>query len=298
MTSLTLTPVRADFVAEISDVDLRADLPAATIGEIVSALNRYAVVVFRDQPLSAQEQITFCTRFGPLDTGLKKVNVLPSGAVAAGRLQHQTLIDISNLDDAGNVAPMDSKKIAGSVANQLWHSDSSFQTPPGRYSMLAALCLPPNGGNTEFADMRAAYDALAADMQRELEGLIAEHFALHSRRLLGDEGHSQAQRDALPPVQWPIVRTHTGSGRKLLFIGAHTTHVVGLPVAVGRMLLADLLEHATQRAFVHAHEWRVNDVVIWDNRAVLHRGRRYDLTQRRELRRTTTLDVSASPGAA
>lgn len=289
--TLEVRPARSDFFAEIANVDLRADPAPATIDAIVAALDTYAVVVFRDQPLTAEEQMAFCRRFGPLDVGLKKVNLLPSGRVATGRLKHEALIDISNLDEAGNIAQLDSKKIAGSVANQLWHSDSSFQTPPGRYSMLSALCVPETGGDTEFADMRAAYDALDADMKIEIDGLVAEHFALHSRRLLGDDHHTPEQLAALPPVEWPIVRTHPGSGRKLLFIGAHTTRILGLPVAVGRMLLADLLEHATQPAFVHRHRWRAGDLVIWDNRATLHRGRRYDLTQRRELRRTTTLDV-------
>jgi alpha-ketoglutarate-dependent 2,4-dichlorophenoxyacetate dioxygenase len=186
-------------------------------------------------------------------------------------------------------------KLFSNIANQLWHSDSSFQRPAAKYSVLTAQVVPPRGGETEFADMRAAYDALPDDMKQQLDGLIGEHWALHSRiTLLGDIDYTEKQKATIAPVEWPLVRTHAGSGRKHLFVGVHVREIRGMTVPEGRMLLLDLLEHATQREFVHRHVWRVGDLVIWDNRCVLHRGRHFDPTQRRELRRSTTDDLTAA----
>ncbi|MGU7783300.1 TauD/TfdA dioxygenase family protein, partial [Burkholderia sp. PU8-34] len=226
--------------------------------------------------------------FGTLDLGLKKVKGTPS------RFKHAELIDISNVDVSGKVASRDSQRIVSNIANQLWHSDSSFQRPAARYSMLSAIAVTSHGGETEFCDLRAAYDALPSDLKAEIEDLEAEHYALHSRFLLGDAEYSEAQRNMLPPVRWPIVRTHPGSKRKLLFIGAHASHVVDQTIPEGRMLLLQLLEHATQREFVYTHRWQVGDLVMWDNRSTLHRGRRYDLATRREMRRTTTIDLDTA----
>jgi alpha-ketoglutarate-dependent 2,4-dichlorophenoxyacetate dioxygenase len=247
-------------------------------------MGRHAVLVFRGQVLTEDEQIAFGRRFGPLDVGLKKALKRP------GRHQHDETIDISNIDASGGIADPESKKMYSQLANQLWHSDSSFQDPPARYSMLNSIVNPPEGGKTEYADLRAAYDSLPADMKARIEGLKAEHYALYSRINLGDTQWTQEQRDALPPVEWPLVRTHPGSGRKLLFVGIHCTRVVGMHLGLGRLLLGELLEHATQRELVYRHEWRAGDLVMWDNRCVIHRGRRYDLSQRRELRRVSTLD--------
>lgn len=248
-------------------------------------MNRYAVLVWRGQPLTGQQQIDFAKAFGPLDLGLKKVFKRPE------RLEDERLIDISNVDAQGNVARRDSPKNLSNFANQLWHSDSSFQNPRAAYSMLHALVLPSWGGNTEFTDLRAAYDALPERDKAELEGLSAEHYALHTRILLGDEAYTDEQKKTIPPAAWPLVQTHPGSGRKLLFVGVHAREIVGWPVAEARMRLSDLLEHATQREFVYRHEWQVHDLVMWDNRSTLHRGRRYDIAERRELRRTTIEDV-------
>jgi alpha-ketoglutarate-dependent 2,4-dichlorophenoxyacetate dioxygenase len=204
---------------------------------------------------------------------------------------------MSNLDADGKLVDRTSRKIVNNMANQLWHSDSSFQKPSAKYSLLLAVRLPSWGGETEFADMRAAYDALDPRMKAELEGLEAEHYAMHSRTMLGDEDYTDAARSVFAPVVWPIVRTHPGSGRKLLFIGVHTRRVLGMTVAEGRVLLMDLLEHATQRQFVYRHAWKPGDLVIWDNRATLHRGRRWDMSEPRELRRTTTSAIEEPAGA-
>lgn len=283
--SLELTPLHPLFAAEARGIDISKPLSPEHVKQINAAMNRYAVLVWRGQPLSGQQQIDFARSFGPLDLGLKKLFKRPE------RLEDERLIDISNVDAQGNVARRDSPKNLSNFANQLWHSDSSFQNPRAAYSMLHALVLPTWGGNTEFTDLRAAYDTLPERTKAELEGLSAEHYALHTRILLGDEAYTDDQKKSIPPAAWPLVQTHPGSGRKLLFVGVHAREVIGWPVAEGRMYLSDLLEHATRRESVYAHQWQVHDLVMWDNRSTLHRGRRYDIGQRRELRRTTIEDV-------
>ncbi len=289
--TLDIRPLHPLFAGEVGGVDLRRAPGPDLVAAIDRAMDQYAVLVFRGQPLSQDEQIAFASAFGALDIGLAKLSKSRS------RLDYPELIDISNVARDGSIAPSGDKRIAGALANQLWHSDSSFQAVPGKYSMLSAVILPGpsvmGAGDTEFADMRAAYDALDDAMKAKLDGLVAEHYALYSRMWLGDEDWTGEQKRGMPPVRWKIVRTHPGSGRKSLFIGSHANRIVGWPVAEGRMFLLDLLEHATQRKFVYRHEWRVGDLVIWDNRCTLHRGRPYNMTQRRELRRTTTRDYDA-----
>jgi alpha-ketoglutarate-dependent 2,4-dichlorophenoxyacetate dioxygenase len=286
--SLTLKPLHPVFAAEASGIDLTAPLSLAEVKAINAAMNEYAVLVWRGQPLTQAQQIAFATNFGPLDIGLKRVFKRPE------RLDDERLIDISNVGAKGEVAPRDSPKNLSNFANQLWHSDSSFMDPRAAYSMLHAVITPSWGGNTEFADLRAAWDTLDARTRRDIEGLSAEHYALHTRILLGDEAYTDDQKKAIEPAIWPLVDTHPGSHRKLLFVGVHARRIVGWPIAEGRMLLSDLLEHATQRERVYVHEWQPGDLVIWDNRSTLHRGRRYDLSERRELRRTT---INATPEA-
>lgn len=286
---LEFHPLHPLFVAEARGIDLRQPLDSSQVTAIEKAMNEHAVLVFRDQPLSQAEQVRFAESFGPLDLGLRKLP--PGPAAITHRLEFEALIDISNVAADGAVARRDSRKVLSNIANQLWHSDSSFQRPKAQYSMLSAVVLPSKGGETEFADLRAAYDALPDDLKREIAGKEAEHYALHSRFNLGDTDYTEAQKAAIPPVRWPLAQIHPGSGRKLLFVGVHARAIVGYTLPEGRLLLSDLLEHATQRAFVYRHEWRVGDLVMWDNRSTIHRGRRYDLTERRELRRSTTEDL-------
>jgi alpha-ketoglutarate-dependent 2,4-dichlorophenoxyacetate dioxygenase len=182
------------------------------------------------------------------------------------------------------------------IANQLWHSDSSFKSPPAKYSILCGIDLPGDGGQTEFADQRAAYDGLSDTMKARIEPMVAEHFAFHSRTMLGGSHHSQTEIDALPPVHWPMVHTVPDSGRKSLFIGIHTREIAGLATAEGRMLLHELLEQATQPAYIYRHEWQNGDILMWDNQCTLHRGRPYDFARLRELRRCTTEVVLAAAG--
>jgi alpha-ketoglutarate-dependent 2,4-dichlorophenoxyacetate dioxygenase len=282
----TLHPL---FAAEASGIDLARPLAPAQVKEIVAAMDRYAVLVFRGQKLGEDEQIAYAKQFGPLDLGLRKLR-----RGEAHRFRHAELIDLSNTEADGKLVSRDHPKLFSNIANQFWHSDSSFQKPAARYSMLHAIVVPPRGGETEYADLRAAYDALPEDVKAEIAGLEAEHYALHSRLLLGDTSYSEEQKKTIPPATWPLVRTHAGSGRKVLWVGIHATHILGMTVPEGRMLLAELLEHATQREFVYRHQWRVGDLVMWDNRAVVHRGRRWDVSQRREMRRATTEDVARS----
>jgi alpha-ketoglutarate-dependent 2,4-dichlorophenoxyacetate dioxygenase len=283
---ISLKPLHPLFAAEASGLDFTKPLKQGDIEEIEKAMDRYAVLVWHDQPFSQDEQVAFARQFGSLDLGLRKAY-----GGGAHRLKHPELIDISNLTAGGEVAAAAHAKTISNLANQLWHSDSSFQKPAAKYSMLSAVVLPEKGGETEFCDLRAAYDALPESMKQEIAPLESEHWAFHTRTWLGDT-YTEAQLKTLPPVQWPLVRTHAGSGRKVLWVGAHATRVLGRTLAEGRILLADLMEHATQREFVFRHTWRVGDLVMWDNRCVLHRGRRFDLSQRRELRRTSTEDVA------
>jgi alpha-ketoglutarate-dependent 2,4-dichlorophenoxyacetate dioxygenase len=282
---LILKPLHPVFAAEASGLDLAAPLAHADACAINAAMNRFAVLVWPSQSLTAQQQVQFSTTFGPLDIGLKRVFNRPE------RLEDERLIDISNLGMDGKVQRRDSAKNLSNFANQLWHSDSSFMRPRAAYSMLYALHTPSWGGDTEFADLRAAYDTLDARTRTMIAELGAEHFALHTRILLGDDAYTDEQKRALPPVVWPIVDTHPGSGRKVLFVGVHARQIIGLSTAESRLLLADLLEHATQRERVYVHKWQVGDLVMWDNRATVHRGRRFDLSERRELRRTTVNDT-------
>ncbi len=287
--TLTITPLHSDqrFAAEVSGIDTKTPLTTEQVVAIDAAMDKHGVLVFRDQPMDQEQQVAWSRQFGPLTEGFKKVT-------GKNPRMKEELADISNLGPDGKVVARDNKRIVNNLANQLWHADSSFQKPRAKYSMLS--CVHPSswGGDTEYTDLRAAYDDLPERTKKSLDGLVAEHWALHSRVLLGDDQYTEEQRAAMPPVQWPIVQTHSGSKRKHLYIGVHASKVVGMTVPEGRMILMDLLEHATQRKFVYRHEWRVGDLVIWDNRCTLHRGRHYDLGERRELRRSTTVDTESA----
>jgi len=290
--TLQLQALHPLFAAQASGLDLTQALSAQDVKDINAAMNQYAVLVWRDQPMTQAQQIAFSESFGPLDIGLKRVFKRKE------RLDDERLIDISNVDLNGELHRRDSPKNLSSFANQLWHSDSSFMSPRAAYSMLHALVIPSEGGNTEFCDLRAAYDALPLDLKEEIQDLSAEHYALHTRLLLGDVAYTDEQKKAIEPAVWPLVSVHPGSKRQVLFVGVHAHKIMGWPIAEARIFLSDLLEHATQRSFVYAHQWQVGDLVMWDNRSTLHRGRRYDLNQRRELRRTTFNDVPEANLAA
>ena len=287
-TGLRLRP-QQPFTAEASGIDIGKPLSVIEVQAIEQAMDTHGVLVFRNQPLDQDQQVAFAKSFGPLDLGLRK---LKGGA---HRFKYAELADISNVKVDGEVADRNHAKIVGNVANQLWHSDSSFQFPRAKYSMLSSSVVPSFGGETEFADLRLAYDALPAWLKTKIADLKAVHYALHSRFLLGDTNYTQEQRDSIAPAVWPLVQTDPRTGRKILFVGIHACEIVGMTPAEGRMLIMDLLEHATQREFVHRHHWQVGDLVMWDNTATVHRGRWYDFAERRELRRATTEEVVTSP---
>jgi alpha-ketoglutarate-dependent 2,4-dichlorophenoxyacetate dioxygenase len=288
--SITVKPVTPDFVAEISGLDLAQPLKPADRDAIEAAINRYAIVVFHDQKLLDDQQIDFARHFGPIHSSAQRAR----HTSIKHRLASNEIADISNLDGDSNVLAPDSKRRLDWLANRLWHTDASFRAVPGALSMLYAHVVPDEGGDTEFADLRAAYDALPQPIKDQIEPLIAEHSIWHSRGQLAVTKYTEEERKSLPPVPQRVVRRHPGSGRKTLYVASHASHIIGMPIADGRLLLLDLIEHATQRQFVHSHTWKQGDLVIWDNRCTMHRARPFDTSKVRDLRRVTTRDVAST----
>ena len=273
--------------AVVRNVDLARPLDDATFAEIVEAFHRYAVLVFPEVAIDDDQQIAFSRRFGPLETSLRKDR--------PRSVSNPEISDISNVDEQLRTLSPDDERAIYNAGNRMWHTDSSFKRVPAMASLLHAREVPPEGGETEYADLRAAWDALPAWRREGLEDLVAVHHFVYSRGLIGYGEFTDAERDAVPPVQQRVVRTHPATGRKALYLGSHASHIVGWPLAKGRILLLDLLAHATQPEFVYRHTWRVGDLVMWDNRCVLHRGRPWDERHRRVMHRTTV--AGAGPTA-
>jgi alpha-ketoglutarate-dependent 2,4-dichlorophenoxyacetate dioxygenase len=288
--SITVRPLTPDFVAEISAVDLARPLAPGDRDAIEAAIDRYAVVIFHDQGLDDEQQVSFARHFGPIQASAQKAR----HQGIKHRIASTEIADISNLDGEGKVLEPDSRRRLDWLANRLWHTDASFRAVPGALSMLHARIVPDEGGETEFADLRAAYDALPDTTRAAIEDLVAEHSIWHSRSQLGVTQYTPQELASLPPVPQRVVRRHPGSGRKTLYVASHATHIIGMPLADGRLLLMDLIEHATRPQFVHAHRWRQGDLVIWDNRCTMHRARPFDTTKVRDLRRVTTRDVAST----
>ncbi len=284
--ALTFRQLHPYFVAEVSPVDLRQVYDRETLSQLRAGMDAYTVLVVRNQPFTDDEQLAFAQRFdGQLHT---KTGI---SALKKSRLGNEALGDISNLDENGEILQSDDRRRMYGLGNRLWHTDASFQDPPGRYSLLSAKIIPPVGAETEFADMRAAYDALSPEMKAQLEGLRVHHSIAHSRQTLGFE-FSQEEQEILKGAIHPLIRTLPRSQRKALYVASHASRIIDWPVPEGRLLLRELMEHATQPEFVYRHVWREGDLVIWDNRATMHRARPFDdATYRRELRRVTTLDI-------
>ena len=284
--TLSFRPLNPVFAAEVGPIDLRSVFDEETLAEIRAGMDRYGVLVFRDQPFTDEDQLAFARRFDGELHAKTGVSVL-----AKSRLGNEALTDISNLDEDGEVMKSDDRRRMYSLGNRLWHTDASFQDPPGRYSMLHARVVPPVPADTQFADMRAAYDALPDDMKHRIEGLQVHHSIAYSRKTLGFE-FSPEEEERLQGAIHPLVRTIPGSRRRSLYLASHASSIVDWPVPDARLLLRDLMEHATQREFTYTHAWQTGDLVIWDNRATMHRGLAYDDTKyRRELRRVTSLDL-------
>ncbi len=291
--SLSFTPLHPLFVAEASAVSLRDTHDDQTLQEIRGGMDRYGVLVFRDQQFTDEEEVAFARRLdGKLHT--------KTGAAALGksRLGTEAIGDISNVGKEGEIRRQDDRSRLYGLGNRLWHTDASFQDPAGRYSMLHARVLPPVGADTLFADMRAAFDALDDEAKARLEGLTCHHSIAHSRKTLGFE-FSDEEMEKLKGAYHPLVRTLPRSGRKSLYLASHAAQVMEMPLPEGRLLLWELMQHATQPQFVYSHAWKDGDLVIWDNRATMHRATRFDdMKHRRELRRVTTLDVEQFPAAS
>jgi alpha-ketoglutarate-dependent 2,4-dichlorophenoxyacetate dioxygenase len=281
---LNITPLHPVFAAEITGVNLAKPFDEDVLVEIVAAMDTYTVCVFPGQLLSDEMQIAFSRRLGPLETTRK--------ANRPGYKHRLDLhvSDISNLGLDNKILPRENHRRMNDLGNRMWHTDSSFKRTPAKYSLLSARTIPDSGGETQVADLRAAYDALPDRKKQEIEGLVAMHSVMLSRAKIGFIDFTPEEQKSEAPVPQVIVRIHPGSGRKTLYLASHAGEIVGMPLPEGRMLLNDLIDHATQPQFVYTHTWRENDLVIWDDRCSMHRAREYDVTVVRDMHRTTVAD--------
>jgi alpha-ketoglutarate-dependent 2,4-dichlorophenoxyacetate dioxygenase len=280
--ALSITPARpgTDFVAKVTGIDLRHRLDDGTFRRVAEAFGRYAVLIFPAQDIDDAQQMAFSERFGPLETSINK-----------NKNSHldPRMSNISNADKDGNVLDPASERAFYNRGNQLWHSDSSFKPIPATASLLSGRDPAPEGGETEFADMRAAWNALPAHLQAKLDGLVGEHSLQYSRSTMGFTGFTQAERNGLPPVLQTVARIHPATGRKSLYLGSHCSHFIGWDIEESRRLIRELMEFATQAPFVYQHKWSQNDLVMWDNRCTLHRGRPFDEARWPRIMRRTTV---------
>ncbi|HZY54231.1 MAG TPA: TauD/TfdA family dioxygenase [Reyranella sp.] len=279
---------RPFFAGEVSGIDWRK-VPTPEQAEAVHrGMDQFGVLVFRDQDIDDEQQVAFSRALGPLESATGDI------AKPEERRLSMDVNDISNVDKDNKVVARDDRRRLFGLGNQLWHSDSSFKDVPAKYSILSARIIPDKDGNTEFADMRAAYDALDDKTKAEVSDLICRHSQIFSRGILGFTDFTDDERVKWAPVRQRLVRRHPRSGRLSLYLSSHAGEIEGWPVPEARAFLRDLNEHATQRQFVYAHVWRPHDIVMWDNRATMHRARRYDHTKVRDLHRTTlTNEVSS-----
>ena len=288
---MNVRPLHDLFVGEVSGIDLTRPLARQDIAAIEAAIAEHAVLVFRDQRFTDEQQLTFSRYFGELEetrgTGISK---------PGEQRLHPAFADVSNLDIDNSVLARGNRRRLYGLGNMLWHSDSSFKPVPASYSLLSGRVVVERGGETEFADMRAAYDALDDAAKAEIAGLICEHSLIYSREVLGFDDLTEAERETMRPVRQALTRTHPLSGRKSIYLASHIGTIIGWPVPEARAFIRDLTEHATQRKFVYSHQWRPFDLVMWDNRCTMHRVRRFESSQVRDMRRTTV--AGTAPTAA
>ena len=278
-------PITETFVAEIGDLDLSQPLSEADWRVVEEAFESYSILIIPDQRISQQQHIDFALRFGPLDASMVVDMTDDKPRIRAD------ITDVSNLDGNGEICAEDDRLRLFQLGNRLWHTDSSFKKVPAKASLLYMREIPPVGGHTEFADMRAAYDALSDTMQRRIDGLVAWHAIAYSREKMEFE-MTEEENEAMPAVPQAMVRRHAGSGRTSIYVASHAGKIDGMSDADGKALLADLVAHSTQRQFVHTHRWRANDLVIWDNRCTMHRGLTFDDQRwRRDAQRATVRDA-------
>ncbi len=282
-----IKPLHPLFAVEILGMDLRTPLLPDQVALIHAQMNRYAVVVLRDQRIDDNQQLAFAQALGTLESTPAVVDQ------HLKRLKHKEMVDISNLDVDGSVIAEDDRRRMFNLGNLLWHSDSSFKATPAHYSMLHARLVPPSGGETEFADMRAAYDDLPAQQKTRIEPLICDHSLIYSRALLGFDDFTAQEKEQFAPVPQRLVRRHPGSGRRSIFLSSHIGTIHGWRRPEAMVLIRELTEHATQRRYVYRHEWRVHDLVIWDNRCTMHRARPFEERRyKRDMRRLTLEDCA------
>ncbi|HYF58894.1 MAG TPA: TauD/TfdA family dioxygenase [Burkholderiaceae bacterium] len=284
--SITLSPLTPGFACEVGDIDLTRPLPPEDLRAVRDAFAEYAVLVFTAQTLTVDQHLGFAANFGPLERSVAAV--MPGETLRV----RPEIADIANLTADGKVWDATHRLRLFQLGNRLWHTDSSFKQPTGYASMLYARSVAPIGGHTEFADLRAAWDALDADTRERIDGLIAEHSLMFSRAKLGFTDWSEQERVAFAPVARPLVRTIPESGRRSLYLASHIGRVRGLPDAEATALVERLVAHATERRFTYQHRWRVGDLVMWDNRCTMHRGTPFDDTRwPRDMQRATTSDA-------
>jgi alpha-ketoglutarate-dependent 2,4-dichlorophenoxyacetate dioxygenase len=283
MTPLTITPVHPVLGARVEGVDLTAPLDDATFGKIHAAFQEYSVLVFPGQRLTDEQQMALTTRFGPLETTIK--------SIGQERRLHENMVDLSNVDPIaeGRLMGWNDRRMLYQSGNQLWHTDSSFKPVPAMASLLSGREVPPVGGETEYVSMRHAYATLPAELQRRLEGRVVVHSILYSRSTIAKGLFDPEHEQELPPVRQALVRANPFNGRRAIYIGSHAWYIEGMDYSESRRLLDELLAHTTRPESVYQHRWTQWDLVMWDNRAVLHRGRPWDATQHRRVMRRTTL---------
>ena len=291
--TLSIRPIdpvsRPFFAGEASGLDITQPITPEQAAQIEKAMDQFGVLVWHGQRFTDETQMVFSRNFGPLE-------VASTHTVRDSDEQRldQHIADISNLDANSNVLARDNRRRLFSLGTRLWHSDSSFKKVPAKYSLLSARVIPSAGGNTEFADMRAAYDALDDETKAECENLICEHSQLFSRELIGFSDFTDDERRRFAPVQQRLVRRHPSTGQKSLYLASHAGTIVGWPIPEARAFLRDLNEHATQRKFVYSHQWTQFDLVMWDNQATMHRARPFDATEVRDMHRTTVAGLTST----
>ena len=296
--TLAVTPLHPIFAAKVTGVDLRNRIDESTQRAIERAMDDYAVCVLPGQQIDDEHQVAFSRLYGPLEHSPPKQDK-NGKAIYNTRVRHREIFDISNLDEDGRILDDKDARSAYRLGNELWHTDSSFRQKSATWSMLHARVIPPAGGNTEFVDTRAAYDALPDATKTKLEGLVAEHSIWHSRAKHGGYIPTEEERKLRPGARHRLVRRHPGSGRNTLYVASHASHIIGMPVDEGQALLRELIEFATQPRFIYSHTWHVGDLVIWDNRATMHRATPFEASgYARDMRRTTIIDTRAEVPAA
>jgi alpha-ketoglutarate-dependent 2,4-dichlorophenoxyacetate dioxygenase len=290
--TVSIRPLHPLFVGEVSGIDITQPLTREDVAAIEAGIARHALLVFRDQKLTDEQQLAFSRNFGELEvthgTGISKPGELRLDPAFA---------DVSNLDTDNTPLARDNRRRLYSLGNRLWHSDSSFKAIPATYSLLSGRIVVDKGGETEFADMRAAYDALDAATKAQIADLVCEHSLQYSREQLGFD-LTPEERATMRPVRQSLVRTHPVTGRKSLYLASHIGTIIGWPMPEARAFIRDLIEHATQPQFVYTHNWRQWDLVMWDNRQTMHRVRRYDESQVRDMRRTTVAGTAMTVAQA